>query len=312
VLRDFRQLPREWPKEFSPELVLLIRQAQARQEWLREFLIQEGEERIDFIGSATLHTPPVELANAIRGHFSITPRDQMDCDDRRAALNLWIEKAEQAGINVCRQGGIDSKEVRGFALSDDYAPFVFINSKDALAAQLFTLLHEVAHLALNESGISNLEGLEGREHSDTMRIEIYCNRGAGEVLIERDAFDQTWGDIAPQMSLEEKIEVTARRIKVSEEAIARRLLEMQIIVEAQYKELRNKYLLRWEMLDAGARSSSGFPHPNLLRVLRNGRAYTRTVLSAYQGGAISGEDASHLIGSKIQQFPSLAEFSHKG
>ena len=145
TLRDFRSLPSAEFREYSPELSLLIRTTQYRQEWVREYLIEEGVEPLSFVGSSTLQDDPRDVANNILQVLDISSEDQQKCNSRQEALRLWLEKAEMAGIFVFRQRQIDLQEARGFLISDDFAPFVFINSDDSKAAQIFTLAHELAH-----------------------------------------------------------------------------------------------------------------------------------------------------------------------
>ena len=311
VLRDFRQLPEEREGEYSSKLKFLIRRTQARQEWMRELLISEGAKKLAFIGSGKMDEPASKLASIIRNHLDITPKDQINSKDHREALNLWIDGAEMAGINICREGKVDCAEVRGFALADPYAPFIYINSGDAIAGQMFTLIHETAHLWLNESGVSNLERLDARSTSNTMEIEVYCNRVAGEVLLEPAMFNLIWEENSNTDSLEERIEVTAKRLKVSEEAVARRLLDDKIISDKKYKELRNKYIQRWKEFERSRHKGGGSPKPNLMTVVRNGRAFTQTVLSAYRSNVISGADASYLLGRKIGHFKGIEEYAYK-
>ena len=73
-------------------------------------------------------------------------------------------EVEFIGILVFRNGivkvntrrSLDVDEFRGFAIADKYTPAIFINGNDAPSAQLFTLLHEIAHIWIGEGGVSNL------------------------------------------------------------------------------------------------------------------------------------------------------------
>lgn len=117
TMRDYRQHAGSQNVSFSPELTFLIRTIENKQAWLAEWAKNEDTPHIPHIGAASLNKPAAEVAKAIRIALGIKVADQIACTTRREALNLWIEKAEAIGINVCRQGEIDCNEARGFVLT---------------------------------------------------------------------------------------------------------------------------------------------------------------------------------------------------
>lgn len=313
TLRDFRHLPDTQSVVYSPDLSQLVRLIEYRQNWLSEWLVDEGAESLNFIGSTSLNTPAVDIAKAIRIKLGIKPEQQMKCKTRRDALNLWIDKSEEIGINICRQGGIECEEARGFVLTDKYAPFIYINSSDALAAQIFTLAHELVHLWINLPGISNMEAISKTGNNDNDRIEVFCNSVASLVLLDDNTFKSLWSQIPSNNTLEERISAISELAKVSEEVVARRLLDKNEITVSQYSNLRQSFIKRWKQLKFEERNKSKdnkwFPSPHLIRVLKNGRVFTRTVLSSYFEGVLSGADASNLLNTKINHFYKVAEYA---
>lgn len=310
TLRDFRILPVDYEPDYSPELALLIRTAKFRQEWMREFLVEEGVTKLSFVGSSSLNDNPQDISRLILSELNLSPKEQINCRARNEALRLWIDRAERAGIIIFRQGKIDLKETRGFILCDEYAPFIFINSDDALAAQLFTLAHELAHLWLNQSGISNLEPFEKSFRDESQKIEIFCNRIASEAVLDRTLFNKSWRDQNPSLSIEEQIENISNLFKISEEAISRRLLDDGNIDHEMYLELREFYQNRWREFKEKERqrmkSADGGPTYYVMKVFNNGYSFTQTVISAFEGGTITGRDASSLLDVKVSNIQRLA------
>ena len=311
TLRDFRSLPIDWSPDFSPELSLLIRTAKYRMNWMHDYLRAEGFSPLNFVGSASLQTPSIDVCQNIFEVLQLTPHDQIECRNRDEVLRLWIEKAERVGIYIFRKGQINLKEVRGFVLCDEYAPFIYINSGDAKAAQIFTLTHELAHLWLNESGISNLEPIEAGHNNEAAHIEVYCNTVASELILNRTLFDLKLQELDKSVPVSDQIEELSIYFKVSEEVIARRMMDDGYLTTETYLNLRRKYQERWqawkkkERLQMKAKGRG--PSYYRTKAFNNGYLFTQNVISAFESGAISGREASGLLDVKVNNIRKLAD-----
>jgi Zn-dependent peptidase ImmA (M78 family)/transcriptional regulator with XRE-family HTH domain len=316
VIRDFRHLPTASLRVRSPELVQLINLLEYRQEWLRAWRIEEGEEKINFIGSFTINADPQKVAIGIKEKLGVDSSEHLRCRNREDTLLLWIRHAEVLGINICRQSDIACEEVRGFVLSDEYAPFIFLNGSDAKVAQLFTLIHELVHLWLNLPGISNLEGMGRSGKTENDRIEIFCNRVASLVLLDEKLFSEEWARTNKSESVEKRIEHVASRAKISDEVVARRLLDKNIITVQKYEDLRRQFQERWLQFKKDEKikrkDSSGFPSPHLMAVLGNGRLFTTAVLHSYSGGFLPSTTAAALLNARVHNFQKLATHAGSG
>lgn len=310
TLRDFRRLPNEDNRMFSRELLEVVRTAFEHQHWVREFMEEEGVSALPFIGSATLKDNPKEIAEQILKTFEIAPDEQCKAQSRFYALKLWIVKVESKGVFIFRKGTIDLQACRGFVLSDNIAPFIYLNSDDADAAMMFTLVHELAHLWLNLSGVSNLGSMGTFITHEDSEVEMFCNQVASEALIYAERFKREIEKLNSSLTTEEKIERLSRIFKVSEEAIARKLLRYNYISRSRYNELREYYQNRWielkQIEEQKAKEREGGPSYYVTKVSHNGLLYTQTVISAYLGGRISGRDASSLLGVKLNNLSKLA------
>ena len=221
---DFRTMGDMEVRHASPDLLDTLYLCQQRQGWYRDEALTAGDPPLEFIGSLD-----TSVSVAVAG---ARMRDALECDveqRRRAstwsdALRLFIEQADALGILVMVSGivgsnshrKLDPEEFRGFVLSDTLAPLVFMNGADTKAAQMFTLAHEIAHLWLGESGISNVHVVSTPDHA----VERWCNQVAAELLapakLVRDEFDSS-------AELDAEVNRLARRFKVSTLVVLRRI-----------------------------------------------------------------------------------------
>lgn len=310
TLRDFRSLPESYPRQYSTELALLIRTVEYRHNWLSEYLQSQGEEPLPFVESASVDMPPTTVARSIRDVLGIKTSEIMSLRSRDDAFLYWIRKAEAAGIFVLRGRDIPTEEARGFVMSDRFAPMVFVNLKDRVNGRIFTLAHEMAHVWLGHSGISNLELTGKSESPQDRRIEVFCNQVAAEVILDQQEFQRAWSSLAV-VGIDEKITETSRRFKVSELVIARRLLQEGRIAQNIYDQVQ----ARSNQANADPkddREKPGHVDHGRKMATRFGNQFARTVLSGYFSGAVSGSEASDLLNVKINNFDKLAKTVHYG
>lgn len=151
-----------------------------------------------------------------------------------------IENIESAGIIVNKVSYSDDythntlpvSEFRGFALSDDYAPLVFVNSADAPSAQMFTLAHEIAHIWLGESAVSNLD----KTYAGSSEIERFCNAVAAEILVPINVLKAEW---KKENREDSEISRLSREFRVSKIVIARRGRDAELVSKSQYDKVYN-------------------------------------------------------------------------
>ena len=183
-IADFRRVGNRQAAKPSLDLLDTIRACKQRQAWYSDRLAEDGAEPLDFVGSLTVDMDVIAAAETIRKRLEWEPAEQ----NRRNTFEAFREKAESAGILVMVDSTVGSnshrllsvQEFRGFALADDHmAPLVFINGRDAPAARLFTLAHEITHVFLGSSGISAVKMNSRLEPG----LEGWCNRVAAEILV---------------------------------------------------------------------------------------------------------------------------------
>jgi len=290
---DFRTLPEARNQPPSVDLLETIYLCQQRQNWYRDYARLQGEPPAAFVGSATLDESPTVVADRMRQHlgFDIEARRQMGTWTE--ALRAFIRLAEEAGVLVMVSGivgsntrrPLDVAEFRGFALADERAPLLFINGKDSKAAQMFTLAHELAHLWLGESGISDSEArLLPDQHT-----ERWCNAVAAELLAPLAAVQEALVDNEP---LTDTLQRLARHFKVSTLVILRRLfdagrIDRETLDAAWQGELER---LKWV-----APTGSGGDFYNTLGA-HVGKRLARAVIVSTLEGQTPFTDAFRLLG----------------
>ena len=290
---DFRTLGGHELTRPSPNLLDTIYMCQERQSWYRDFARVSGLPELDFVGHASLEASPESVARQMRERMGFDLVARNESSTWTDALQQLIRQAEKVGVLVMVSGVVrsnnrrhlDPAEFRGFALSDSRAPLVFINGCDAKAAQMFTLAHELAHIWLGTSALSNL-GITPR--SDFRPEEVWCNAVAAEFLVPLDVLQ---ADLQPNEQLTDTLSRLARAYKVSTFVILRRLLDAEWIGRSCFDEA---WVQEKERLKIATRGSGGsFYHTTLARVSR--RFARALVVSTLEGHTLY-RDAFRMLG----------------
>jgi hypothetical protein len=162
---DFRTLRDEVLAEPSSDLLDTLYLCQQRQDWYRDHARMHGLPAAPFVGSATALEAPGVVAQRLRETLGVSAEERRQMPTWTDALRQLIAKAEDAGVMVMVSSVVGSNshrkldvgEFRGFALADSLAPLIFMNGADSKAAQMFTLAHELAHLWLGATGVSDTQ-----------------------------------------------------------------------------------------------------------------------------------------------------------
>ena len=222
---DFRTVADRAISQPSPNLLDTVYACQERQAWYRDFALVNGLPPLSFVGSINSQLDPVRAAELLRQTLQFDVDARRECRTWTEALRLFIEHAENIGVLVMVSGVVlnnnyrhlDPREFRGFALSDDRAPLVFLNGADSKAAQMFTLAHELAHLWLGQSALSNVSVGETSDNA----VESWCNRVAAELLVPMAVFR---AELLENEPVNKTLSRLARRFKVSTLVVLRRLI----------------------------------------------------------------------------------------
>jgi Zn-dependent peptidase ImmA (M78 family) len=306
---DFRT-PGDTPLERpSPNLLETIHVMKRRQDWMREYLIEEGQTPLEFIASCTQARNVVSLAARIRDVLGLDADWAELHSTWEEALRTFRNAAERIGIIVATSSVVglnnhrplDPQEFRGFVLCDEYAPLVFVNGADSKSARMFTLAHELAHLWLGKDGLFNL--IKMMPHRD--ETERFCNQVAAEFLVPGHKLSERWREANASGR---PFHTIGRWFKVSPVVAARRAMDLNLITKAQFFSFYEKDREEWERRKAAEKLSrrKGGPNFYAMQDVRLGRRFAYAVVRAAREGRLPYRDAYQLTDLKGETFDRYA------
>ncbi|NOX76362.1 MAG: ImmA/IrrE family metallo-endopeptidase [Gammaproteobacteria bacterium] len=232
-LPDLRTINGEHPHQPSSELLDIVQLVFQRMDWYREYLIDQNHEPNPHVGKFDLKAPVTAIVNDMRKTLGVAPHPQRGTWEEY--FRNLIERIENNRILVMRQGflghytrPLNVSEFRGFAIADPVSPIIFINQADAPSARLFTLIHELTHIWIGQSGISDAAP------QTQNKSEVLCNAVAAEFLVPEGEFLRLWDDNS-EKSWQENIAPLKSHFHISSWVLARRALTLNKISEVQYK-----------------------------------------------------------------------------
>jgi len=305
-LVDFRSAKHNQP--LSEDFIDIYKDIEHKQSWYRDYLLSVDAAKLRFVGKyrGNKTVQSHEIAKDIRATLGIAnvAGNKVNPEDY---LSMLSNLCEDAGILVFKNSVVvnstrrklDTEEFRGFVISDDYAPAIFINGSDAKYANVFTLAHELAHVWLGESGISDVAAGSVNEN------EIRCNAIAAEILVPKDDFIRDWD--SADGTHRSKISALNRQYKVSELVIARVALTNRRISRENYNEIYAEVLER--IREKKRRDKEGEKELRLpLSVtvpIKNSRRLTRTIVGLISSGRMGPSQASILLNTSAAKIVNL-------
>ena len=284
ALAEYRTVGSKKNQKPSRELIDILDQMTAIQDWMRDELKREQSDATSFVGSCSLHDSTGEIAQRIRDDLALKTnwyREGKNAEDNFNRLRntlvqhgLLIFTGGKVGANTHRP--LDVKEFRAFTLIDTHAPLIFINTTDTANGRLFSLLHETVHVWLGENSLFN-----NPEWSDerVSLLEQKCNAVAAELLVPAADFSAVWDSSIP---VEDMIGQAARHFRCSEAVILRRAYTTKKIPRTLYTRMLAFQKKQWEQTKAHKKKSGGDFYKTLLSNLDH-RFLTALERSVIQG-----------------------------
>ena len=305
-LPDFRRVHGAMKQKPSVDMRDAISDVLRKQDWYLEHRLEGDEDPFPFVGRFSLRSPiPVvaaDIASSLSFEADVRPQSQAS-----EFLRAFVRQVEGLGILVMRNGivrqatnrALDVEEFRGFSIADPMAPVIFINNADSNAAQVFTLAHELAHIWIGRSGISDADLTIVVEEPDD--VETFSNEVAGEILLPWSRLKRRWESRTERA--EQWIEMVSREFHVSTVMVARQLWSHEAISQDEFFEFYESERAKWVTKAYSATGGNYY----LSAPIRNSRLLTEAVLESVSASETSIRDASRLLGVKPANLPKLRD-----
>lgn len=294
-LRTIRNNPTYHPSIYFKELLYDL---DRKQRWFREYIIDNGAEEIDFIGSKYVSDGIENIVNDIRQKLDWEVGQYTQHRTKDSYMTEIVRKAELRGILIMRssyagtgtQHTVSVTELRGLAIADNYAPLIFVNSSDAHSAQIFTLAHELAHLWIGQSAISDINFLTNHDEE----IELFCNKVAAELLLPQHIFVREW---MRSENVDTNCNIIAKKYHVSYFVALKRAYDLNFIDYMTYKTYYENAMSEWEENKARKNDNKGGDYYRT-KGAKESKLFSQAVVSATLEGKLLYRDAFKLLNIK--------------
>jgi len=293
-LPDFRTIKDKPTYNMTPIFKELLYDLDRKQRWLRDYTLENGGEALSFVGSFSIQSSQSRVVEDMRKKLNWN--DTFRSSSKENYISKISINAERLGISIMRssylgantQKSLRVDEFRGLAISDEYAPLIFVNTSDTKSAQIFTLAHELAHLWIGESAISDLDKFINFDN----QVEKFCNEISAELLMPKSDFVALWDR---HTSIRENTNMLSDRYLVSPIMIAKKAYDLRYISYDEYSNFYEKQVERWKEIKKNKKSSGDYYRTTDTRL---GKNFSQSVVSSALEGKLLYRDAIRLLNMK--------------
>jgi Zn-dependent peptidase ImmA (M78 family) len=298
ISETFRTLPEAQLSEIESRMRLLLRKAKALQMSLAE--LNRGRNPAERLITQDLqfstNVAVGEMATTVRDYLGVGIKQQCEWASPELALENWRKVLCDAGVFVFKDQ-FRARGYSGFCLYDDEFPIIYVNNTTAKQRQIFTLFHELAHLLFHTSGIDS----DGDDYlpllaGEARRIEVICNRFAGQFLVPDNDFEDA---MAGQDVSEETARKLAAQFNVSWLVIYRKFYDRNLIGDPQYTQALGQQGDEWKG------STGGDYYNNQMTYL--GRPYIGMALREYYQDRITETQLAEYLNIAPKNVSTLEE-----
>ncbi len=296
-LPDFRAFSPDRRDSYSPEFIETYNNVLLLQEWYRSYLRQQEVKKINYIGKFSETSSPKEVAHFIIDLIGINSLKygKTVSDYRR----LLVKNFEHNGIIVMLNSkvgnnntrSLDINEFRAFAVVDDHAPFIFINASDTIKGQIFSLIHELVHVLIGKSGISDLNS--NPNYTIENKVEVFCNKVAGMVLAPSDILNSAYQNNS-EITFD-VIDTLGNKLKVSNYVIIRRMRDLSLIDDKSYTQFNKEALKRFNEFKSNNKNKSSQGSFNNTFRARFSHKLTKSIFNSTKYSETTYSEAASLL-----------------
>lgn len=305
-IADFRSIE---GKEIKPNINLKeqIEYCQNQQDWFSDYVNTCDLDVFKYNGKFSLHDDPQEVGLKLKEFLKITYKLSKNANDYLKRLKIILENngilVSSSKVLKNTQNRLSLSDFRGFALYDDNAPLIFINGNDSTSAQIFTLCHELGHIVLGQSGVSDVV------KNNSKKIEKWCNEFAANILMPKndviDTFDQ-------YINISQFLQDATKLFHVSANALLLRIYNLNLIDKDTFDKEWAKAKALYKDYLKSLQESNGKSSGNYYKTVNSRLSHRllQSLISSTSVGKTTFRDAAYLLGLKsVSTFDKLVKNS---
>lgn len=293
-IADFRSIE---GKEVKPNINLKeqIEYCQNQQDWFSDYVNTYDLDVFKYNGKFSLHDDPQEVGLKLKEFLKITYKLSKNANDYLKRLKIILENngilVSSSKVLKNTQNRLSLSDFRGFALYDDNAPLIFINGNDSASAQIFTLCHELGHIVLGQSGVSDVV------KNNKKKIEKWCNEFAANILMPKndviDTFDQ-------YINISQFLQDATKLFHVSTNALLLRIYNLNLIDKDTFDKEWAKAKALYKDYLKSLQESNGKSSGNYYKTVNSRLSHRllQSLISSTSVGKTTFRDAAYLLGLK--------------
>lgn len=305
-IADFRSIE---GKEIKPNINLKeqIEYSLNQQDWFSDYVNTCDLDVFKYNGKFSLHDDPQEVGLKLKEFLKITYKLSKNANDYLKRLKIILENngilVSSSKVLKNTQNRLSLSDFRGFALYDDNAPLIFINGNDSTSAQIFTLCHELGHIVLGQSGVSDVV------KNNSKKIEKWCNEFAANILMPKndviDTFDQ-------YINISQFLQDATKLFHVSTNALLLRIYNLNLIDKDTFDKEWAKAKALYKDCLKSLQESNGKSSGNYYKTVNSRLSHRllQSLISSTSVGKTTFRDATYLLGMKsVSTFDKLVKNS---